>query len=273
MKLETFQYYNHGNKKGWTIKTFPELDSENTLVLVFAAPGFIHHPEPIIELSKHYTKSKIIGCSSAGEIAGPYILDESLSVAVIQFEKTPIKVTCKKVSSSKDSFKAGKEIAEKVNRKELKGIFVLSDGLNINGSELVKGLNTINKGDLVITGGLAGDGSDFKQTWTIYNGEILSDNIVAVGFYGEQIHLGHGSQGGWDIFGPERRITRSEGNLLYELDNKPALALYKEYLGDKASELPASGLLFPLAIRKDSTDSKIVRTILAVDEEDRKSVV
>ena len=56
--------------------------------------------------------------------------------------------------------------------------------------------------------------------------------------------------------------------MLYELDGRPALALYKEYLGDRASGLPATALLFPLAVRSDrSATRRTVRTILGIDEE------
>lgn len=263
MKLETFQF----NDNKWSIQEFPDLDSEDTLILIFSSPEYGNRLHPFQELVKHYPQSKIIGCSSAGEIAGPYISDHSISVAVIKFEKTPIAITSIKIDSVEDSFNAGQQIASTLNRDDLRGIFVLSDGLKINGSELVKGLNTIDKDNVIITGGLAGDGSQFKETWTIYNGDVVSGSIVAVGFYGEYIQLSHGSRGGWDIFGPERRITRSQNNILYELDNKPALSLYKEYLGEKASGLPATGLLFPLAIRKDTSDThQLVRTILGIDE-------
>ena len=71
---------------------------------------------------------------------------------------------------------------------------------------------------------------------------------------------------GWDPFGPERLITRSEGNVLYELDGKSALDLYKRYLGEHSQELPASGLRFPLSLRIPGADTRLVRTILAVDE-------
>ncbi len=267
MKLQTFQYTNKANNKGWSVEKFPELDSDNTLVLIFAAPEFIDNPEPIIELSRFYSHSKIIGCSTAGEIAGALIADNSLSVAVVKFEKTTIEVSCKAVQSSEESAAVGSEIASTLDKDNLRGIFVLSDGLKINGSELVKGLNSINKTEVVITGGLAGDGSTFKKTWIIYNGEIMLEHVVAVGFYGSSIQISHGSKGGWDIFGPERRITRATNNILYELDGKPALTLYKEYLGEKAAGLPATGLLFPLAIRKDLSDQQLVRTILAVDEQ------
>jgi len=145
---------------------------------------------------------------------------------------------------------------------------VLSDGLAVNGTELVKGFNDALPTNVVVTGGLAGDGSAFKRTWVIYNGSLLKNAICAIGLYGKQLTVGHGSKGGWDTFGPERRITRSKGNVLYELDGKPALALYKEYLGDRAKDLPASGLLFPLMIREDAnSDKQLVRTILAIDED------
>lgn len=262
MQLQTFQYDVIG---GWSVKQFPDLDSENTLIFVFSAPSYIDHPESIKELAKHYPKSKIIGCSSAGEISGSRISDDSISVAIAKFEKTQIDIV--KVELTSDSYSVGEKIAAALNKSDLRGIFVLSDGLNINGSDLVKGLNTLNRGEVAITGGLAGDGSRFKQTWAIFNGEIVTNNVVGVGFYGNNIQIGHGSRGGWDIFGPERIVTRSKNNILYELDGQPALTLYKEYLGERAEGLPATGLLYPLAIRKNTEDNKqLVRTILAVDE-------
>lgn len=264
MILETFHYIKN---KGWSISKFPELDSENTLIFVFAASEYIDNPSPIKELFKHYPNSKIIGCSTSGEIIDDKILDHSLSVAVIKFEKTQIKIATVDITNAEESFEAGKTLAHELDTNHLSSIFVLSEGLSINGSELAKGLNSINKKKVIITGGLAGDGRQFKKTWIIVNDTVSTNKIAAIGLYGNAIQIGHGSKGGWDIFGVERRITKSKNNVLFELDQKPALALYKEYLGDKASGLPATGLLFPLAIRKDiNTKKKLVRTILNVDE-------
>ena len=264
MELDTAKYV---EKKGWSVDPLPAVDSDKTLILVFASPELIKNPSPIRELSQKYPQSKIIGCSSAGEIFGPTISDNSLSVAFVRFEKTPFQTVKTKINSAEDSFAAGGIIAKQLARPNLRAIMVFSDGLKVNGSELVKGLNESVDQGVVITGGLAGDGSQFQSTSTIYNDEILSDHIVAVGLYDDHVRVGHASRGGWDNFGPERLITRSRNNVLYELDNKPALKLYKEYLGERASGLPATGLLFPLAIRKDDTDDKhLVRTILGVDE-------
>jgi hypothetical protein len=264
MKLETFAYK---KGSGWSMGTLPALDSDQTLVVVFGAPSFRDAPEPVQHLLRAYPTSHVIGCSSSGEIFDTAVYDDSLSVSVIRFEHTRLASVTAACSSAQGSFAAGKAIADELHRPDLRGVLVLSDGLQVNGSELVKGINSVLPDSVVVTGGLAGDGDRFKNTWVLHEGMLQSGYITAVGFYGERIQIGHGSKGGWDVFGPERRVTRSEGNRLYELDGKPALELYKTYLGEQSSGLPASGLLFPLALRANAADEKsVVRTILAVDE-------
>jgi hypothetical protein len=264
LKLSTFSY---DPRSGWSLGKFPNLDSEHTLVIVFAASSYIDHPAVLQELVAAYPKSKLIGCSTSGEIAGSLVNDASLSVAVIRFENSSIALASAAIERSADSFVAGVELAGRLQRDGLCGVFVLSDGLHVNGSELVKGLNSVLPPEVVITGGLAGDGDRFQRTWVMHDGQPRSGMATAAGFYGSSLQITHGSQGGWDGFGPERRITRSHGNVLFELDGRPALALYKEYLGDYAADLPASGLFFPLAIRRDGTDpQQVIRTIVAVNQ-------
>lgn len=264
--MESFQFI---ESSGWSVKNFPDMDSEQTLILIFASPHFHKNQKPIKQLHQFYKKSKMIGCSSAGEIFGSHIFDQSLSVVVVRFERTELKIVKAQVHDIDDSFTAGQKISQELQHKDLRSIFVLAGGLKVNGTDLVNGLNSVSDTIPLITGGLAGDGSDFLHTWTIYNGEVESDQVVALGFYGNHLKVGHGSKGGWDIFGPSRRITRSTRNILYELDNQPALLLYKEYLGERAAELPASGLLYPLSIRDMSAKiaEPIVRTIVGIDEE------
>ncbi len=264
MQLSTFSFQ---AGSGWSLPSFPSLDSPQTLVMVFAAPEYIDNPAPLAELHAAYPKSHLIGCSTAGEIAGPLVGDRSLSVAVLRFEHSHIASVHADIKQSSESLNAAEKLVRQLDPAGLRAVFILCDGLNVNGSELVKGLNGALPPEVVVTGGLAADGDRFKRTWVIRNGRPQSGIITAVGLYGDRLRVTHGSRGGWDSFGPERRITRSNSNILYELDGKPALELYKEYLGERASGLPATGLLFPLSIRKDANDSRqVVRTILGVDE-------
>lgn len=267
MKVETFT---HIEGKGWSVKSFPELDSEQTLVLIFAAPELRLDPSPIKEISEYYSKSKIIGCSTSGEIAGSQINDRSLSVAVVRFESTKLKLVKSTITKPEDSFNVGEKIVTELKDQGLKGIFVLSNEVSVNGSELARGFNSVSNKDFVVTGGFGGDGYRFKETWIICQGEILTGAIVAVGFYGDNIEIGYAYGGGWEVFGPERYITHSKDNILYEVDGKPVLPFYKEYLGERAKDLPAAGVLFPLSIRKDEADTnRLVRTISSINEKDQ----
>lgn len=269
MKLETFSY---SRDEGWSVEAFPALNSEQTLVLVFGASCYLEHTAPVEALVAAYPDAQIIGCSTAGEIFDTTISDESLSVAVLEFGHTRVATAHAKVAAIQESYQAGKTLADGLQAPDLKAVLVLSNGTTINGSELVRGLNERLSPNIVVTGGLAGDGDRFERTWVLHEGQMEEDYVCAAGLYGEHIRVGHGSKGGWDAFGPQRRITRSSGSVLYELDGKPALDLYKEYLGELAAELPSSALLFPLALSSEQgTEERVVRTILSVDE-DAKSL-
>ncbi len=264
MEVHTLHY---DRKERWSVKSRPRIDSRRTLVLLFGSSSFFDSTDPLSELIGDYRDAVVMGCSTAGEILGTRIFDESVSAAIVRFDQTDLRMASAHAQSADDSFAAGQDIARQLNHARLKGILVLSDGLCVNGSELVRGLNSEVPASVVVTGGLAGDGDRFRRTWVLQDRRPQTGFVTAVGFYGERVRIGHGSKGGWDRFGPERRVTKSKGNVLFELDGRPALQLYKEYLGDRASGLPATGLLFPLALRANESDSKsLVRTILAVDE-------
>lgn len=246
MEVHTLGY---DRKKLWSVRSRPRIDSRRTLVLLFGSSSLLDSADPLGELIEDYPESIVIGCSTAGEILGTQISDESVSAAIVRFAHTDLRMANAPAHSAEDSFKAGEGIARQLNDSRLKGIFVLSDGLNGNGSELVRGLNSQVPYSVVVTGGLAGDGDRFRRTWVLQDRRPQPGFVTAVGFYGDHIHIGHGSKGGWDRFGPERRVTKSRRSILFELDGRPALQLYKEYLGDRANGLPATGLLFPLALR------------------------
>lgn len=264
MQLETLTYT---PASGWSVRPFPVMDSERTLIVVFGASRFVDAPDPIRELRAAFPSSHLIGCSTSGEIHGASLFDDTLTVALARFDDSDLRSTEALVGAPADSFGAGQQIAQSLTDADLKAILVLSDGLNVNGSDLVHGLNSCLPESVVITGGLAGDGDRFERTWVLGNDGPRSGLISAIGLYGDHVRVGHGSKGGWDIFGPERLVTRSRKNVLYELDGQPALRLYKQYLGERAAGLPATALLFPLALRASAQDPKVlVRTVLSVDE-------
>ncbi len=264
MQIQSGNYYVN---KGWAALPSGHLDSPQTLVLAFGAKSFETAPLPFEALARAYPNSIIAGCSTAGEIAGSSVNDESVCVAVTRFNHTHLRRAVTAIADARGSFAAGKALAGQLSADDLTGVLVLSDGTCVNGTALVQGLISSLPKKVSIFGGLAGDGSHFANTWVLDGAVPKRNHICAVGFYGDRLRIGHGCEHGWSDFGPERRITRSAGNVLHELDGKPALDLYKTYLGELAAGLPGNALLFPLAIRRHSDDTTpLVRTILGIDE-------
>jgi hypothetical protein len=216
-----------------------------------------------------FPKAQVLGCSTGGQIHNADVLDDEITAIAVRFDATKLKLISEPVASSHGSRVCGMAIGRALKGDDLAGIFVLSDGLNVNGSELVAGITSEVGQQVPLTGGLAGDGAEFIETLVGANDTPRAHRVAALGFYGTAIRIGHGSAGGWDVFGPRRRITKSAGNVLLELDGEPALDLYERYLGEEdAKGLPGTALLFPLQIcNPDRPENDIVRTVLAVDRE------
>ena len=247
-----------------------KLDFKPSLFLLFVSPGYKKTEIFIAKLKELYPEAIITGCSTSGEIADISVVDDTIVLNAILFEKTTVRLETFPISDPSRSLEVGQFLYDSLHSNNLSHLLVLSDGLHVNGAELVKGLTMDHDTQISVTGGLAGDGTAFSKTFVINGNKLLEKQIVGIGFYGDELKVGYSSKGGWDSFGIERTVTRSNGNILYELDGQPALDLYKSFLGEqKAKELPGSGLLFPLSLREDASQKPVVRTILAINEEDR----
>jgi len=250
---------------GWAPAPPGRLGAGAQLVLLFGSPACLKQPAWQDDIARAYPNAHRLGCSTAGEIYGAQVADETLVATAIAFEHTRLHGSSLKLRAGSDSFQAGEELAKSLPPEELVHVLVISDGQNVNGSELVAGLLAHLPPGVTLTGGLAGDGDRFQETLVLWDAPPEPNTIAVLGLYGQRLKVGFGSMGGWDAFGPERLVTRSAANILYELDGQPALALYKKYLGEYAKDLPASGLLFPLSLRTEAGES-LVRTILGVNE-------
>lgn len=239
------------------------------LVLVFGSVEVFDEPDLAARLAEAFPGAVIAGCSTAGEIAGDAVLDGSCTVTAIRFDRGGDAVAVEAdIASADDSQRAGEALGEALAaRPGLSGVLLFARGVGVNGSALIDGLSSRLPPGLPVSGGLAGDGGAFVRTLVLGPSGVSDSRAVAVGLYGGALHLGLGSVGGWEPFGPARKVTKAVGNLLLQLDGEPALNVYKRYLGDYARDLPASGLLFPFELLNGNHDSVgLIRTILGIDE-------
>jgi hypothetical protein len=266
MKASVFQFQNNE----WKNKTCQHKPGEPVqLVLCFASGNMLHESSIYNNISSKFPGATVAICSTAGEIYHDVVLDDSFVATALSFEKTNIETAVVNIADYQSSHDAAKALIAKLPQQNLNYVLVLSDGSLVNGSELAKGLNEAVDNKILITGGLAGDGVNFSKTFVGLNEAPSQGNIAAIGFYGNNIVVNHGTGGGWQTFGLEKEVTNSEGNKLFEIDEKNALDTYKKYLGPEAENLPGAALLFPLSVTLPGSTQPIVRTILSIDNENK----
>lgn len=269
----TQKVFRHGQ-----LPCFPPLveRSNSQLILIFGSTALLSDPAYFLAVRNAFPGALIAGCSTAGEIHGTTVSDDTFIVTLIEFEHTALHLSKVGITDASQSFRAGQTLIEALPANDLTHVLIISDGLRVNGTELTRGLKAQLPHHVEVTGGLSADGANFQKTLVCANDIPAEGQVVAIGLYGTHIKVNYASRGGWDSFGPDRKITRSEGNILYDLDGKPALELYKNYLGEHAAGLPSTALLFPLSLRhawqpigEPNGNGSVVRTILGVNEKEQ----
>lgn len=245
-------------------------DLTPSLVLAFWSPK-VDVQHALTEIQATWPEAIILGCTTAGNIVGDVVCDSELIATLVEFATSELHAAKAFLTTPEDSYQAGLKLGMELVHHGAglpTAVLVISDGLIVNGSELVAGMVDQLPG-VPISGGLAGDGPNFERTRVALGDELLHNSVVAVGIWGDQLVVNHGSAGGWEGFGPQRLITASHGSTLLELDGHPALELYRRYLGEDAARLPSSALLFPLRITSPDGARSLVRTVLAIDADEQ----
>lgn len=267
MKTALYQF----SENSWEMDPMSQAadDTRVNLVLCFASKLKLLDEHIYLNFKAKFPKAEIVMVSTSGEIYQESVLNNSIVVAALEFDKTSVQSTAVNIKDFRNTYEAAISLGKKLPKENLAHILVFSDGSLVNGSELVKGLTTQVADNILITGGLAGDDANFDSTLVGLNKQPIEGEIMAVGFYGNHLTVTHGSQGGWDIFGLQKRVTNSSSNMLIELEGQNALDLYKKYLGEESKKLPGSALLFPLSVIIPGATIPVVRTILSINEEDK----
>ena len=263
MKIEQCQW---SAEQKWQPSAPGGLGAEAQLVLLFGNSAPAGADAFFSEVQRAYPRAQVFGCSTGGEIQGSHLGDETMALTAVALEHSRVATVRTPIDGVGGSFAAGAALARQLDPRGLRHVFVLSEGLQVNGSDLVSGINSGLPSAVTFSGGFAADGNRLQKTQVWCDGKPEPSAAVALGFYGDRLKIGVGVTGGWRPFGPDRLITKSRKNVLYEFDGRPALALYRQYLGDHAAGLPASGLLFPLEIRSPDRQGRMLRALLAVDE-------
>jgi len=266
MRLSQLTY-----SKKWICTKAAQHGDNKKLILFFADRLVLENEKTVYNsLRELYPNDDIISISTSGQLNDTEIYDSESVAIVIEFEKSTYKIYSEEHTKSISSREIGKQLANQLKSEHLKHALIFSEGTNINGSDLTKGISHLFNHKMSVTGGIAGDGVRFEKTLVGLNDQLSQNLVVAIGLYGDQLNVGFGEKGGFETFGPIKTITKSHRNELYEIDNQNAIELYKKYLGNHAENLAESSLYFPLSVRIDEKKDCFVRTILSIDEAEKK---
>jgi hypothetical protein len=264
MRVEQCQWTAAG---GWN----PPLSSTTLaasaqVVLLFGHASLVRTQECVARIRQAFPNAHVFGCSTAGEIQGSRVDNGTLALTALAFDHSRIATAQAPIETVDSGFVAGEHLIGQLNPRGLRHVFVLCEGLQVNASDLVRGINATLPPGVSASGGFAADGHAPQATLVWCDSEPRLSTAIALGFYGEGLHFGLSVTGGWRPFGPDRLITKSHKNVLYEIDGRPALELYKQYLGEHAAGLPAAGLMFPLELCLAPDHKRVMRALIGVDE-------
>ncbi|AEW86491.1 histidine kinase [Flavobacterium columnare] len=246
---------------------FSKQELKNPFVLVFGNRQLLEDPSIIEKIRKEFPYEHFVFGSTSGEIIDTNVINDTVHVTAIEFEKSTFVIKNGNIKDYHlDASLLGEKLSRDIPKEGLKHLIVISEGSFVNGSSLIAGIESVMFNNVPISGGICGDDDKFEKTLASYKENPKAGEVILIGLYGETLEISVASHGGWLTFGPERLITKSEANILYEIDDKPALELYRKYLGEKANELPKAALLYPLHVKAENKVRAVVRTVLSIDE-------
>ncbi|MCK5111896.1 MAG: FIST C-terminal domain-containing protein, partial [Arcobacteraceae bacterium] len=247
------------------IKVHNIKDADNALLQIFTGicdENFINNL--VKEIKEFLPNINIIGSTTDGEIKDKEVTKNSTVLSFSVFEKTRIEICT--VTEEKSSFQTGKSLIAKIpNIDSAKLAIVFADGLNTNGEIFLKAFNKF-ASHITVAGGLSGDNAAFTKTYLFTQDGFSGDGAVCAILYNPDLIINTTLSFGWKAIGKEFTVTRAVENRVYSIDNQTPLQIYKKYLGDDiGNQLPATGIEFPLIIKRD--DREIARAIVAKEDD------
>lgn len=243
------------------------------LAIIFGTIEFTH-PNISRTLYNLLGPINIIGCSGAAIISNQGIIKQGLGLMLLNLEEgTYYNCASVKDASSKTSFRAGGELAEKLLygfkdiRRDL-GI-VFSDGLIPDGPHIINGLQEKLGKSFPLVGAAASDNLRFLKTFLYHDSEVFSDGVCGM-LWGGKLNFGLGIKHGWKALGKPHIATLAQGNVVEQIDGLPAVKLYEGYLNYNLPKLKANlkhiSTLYPLGVYIPGEQEYLLRNIISIED-------
>lgn len=271
MKAHSFLGYSASDVHA-TLERLSAVDFKPTLALLFASKVALDLPEITAAFAKHGVD--VFGVSSASEImsdgtSDDSVFDESCAGLLLDVPRSRYSIG---IFSGGDipSFSLGETAGEWASDTfERPSLLIGSSGMTADGEQLTKGILSKFSKPIPIFGGLAGDDLQLRETLVFSGNDSTTHGVICIAFDSDYITVQGMAASGWQPIGAPKRITKSEGNVVYEIDGVPVIDAYERYLGGMNNLTTNSALAasnYPLQLVRPEGYS-VLRAGLVVDTE------
>jgi hypothetical protein len=223
------------------------------ILIVFASPKFVH-PELLEGITKIFGDVPMVGGTTAGEISSNGFSTDSVVIMAIISEELEFCTAISEHMSINEKQCArtlAETLKETVTFDNALSLIVFPNGMGGDGVKVITGLNEILNNTVEIVGGCCGDDENFTNSFQYCDGKVYEDAIAGLLIKGDssKFKTGIGVRSGFESIGNKMYCTASEGNVLKQIDNEPALDIYTELLGEERSKrFPEVCLEYPFGL-------------------------
>ena len=217
---------------------------------------------------------EFLGATTAGEIYETEVAEKSIVAMLMKLPSGAYSKIYNDRSNNKNTLReVGYDIGQKaLNEYKNPSVIVLSGGMRANGEKLVNGLLESNVSGNSIFGALAGDDLKMQETYVFSDEGITNNGVAALILDGDKILASGVATSGWESIGTEKIITRSKGNVVYGIDNAPAIDVFLKYFDKSKDRLVENDLVvnelaqYPLHVMREN-NYRVLRAPLLADQE------
>jgi hypothetical protein len=223
---------------------------------------------------------QIFGTTTAGEFIDGDIEEGSIVILLLDMDPAYFKLEFIEIDPNnalEDAKKLGVIVKESFNHPAL---IVATGGVFIDGDQIMDGITqgfgkptSSAERELTIFGGMAGDDLIAEKPLVFINGKSKDNALIALIIDEDKIDVRGITTCGWKAIGTAKTVTKSEGNIVYTIDNKPALDMLMKYLGVDVQQENSNGIVaflnswyYPLQLERENGDIVIRATRFANSE-------
>lgn len=221
----------------------------------------------------HNEEIDIIGATSCGEFINGHESEGEIAILLLDINRNNYSILFEDIGE-RSLENATHNMLDNAFKKYKKPAFILittllkTDGKMLDGEGMVKFIEKLAGPDISMFGGMAGDDLSFSGTWIFTNENSTDYGMAALVLDEDKIELHGLAYSGWKPMGIFRKVTKSEGNLIYTIDNQPALEMYLHFLGQEISSsddqidfFDKIGVHYPFQIERENREPKMCNPI------------